>query len=424
MKTRIWYWMLPLLGLAGSLSCDHGKKSSLAKNVFGMDSRTELDVSTFPGKAVARLDGGCSAAIIGKKLALTAAHCVFDSEKSALREDVRYLTSGYKNGVAAAKTWISQVWIGTTTPETTRKNDWAILILSDDIGSTTGWFGIGPKVTEASLPMSVSMAGYGSDKGSGKVPQLTSECYLHKIDAEERVLHDCDGVTGVSGGPIFLKQAEGGATIISITAAEFRNGGQSENRATYSHEYANIAVNATRFASAAETLVAAASNGAAITAIESATHFTNMNSTAGQDDDNVPVVDNAALREKTEKQLKQNSMHIYDSCMIITEAASAIVDYANYFGYQDLRDSANTAGIAAGKLTKLTWLLYYGQLTAAEVTDSILEGVNTLASANETLSKTVANHPRSVSINYDLKAPLEDMNVSTEGARRFVQVEP
>src|SRR5690606_2437684 len=105
------------------------------------------------------------------------------------------------------RSWIAGVWFGSQTPEDDRKSDWAILLLQDPIGDTTGWFGVDSINLEHDFPVPVSLAAYASDKSNGEIPQYTKECYLHKLDDRGRVLHDCDAVSGSSGGVLFTRQS-------------------------------------------------------------------------------------------------------------------------------------------------------------------------------------------------------------------------
>lgn len=266
----------------GPTSQSDNQNQSFTRNVFGTDDRQDLDVRTFPGSAVARLDYGCSAAMIGRRLALTAAQCVYDSGKNDLRPSVKYLKVGYRAGSAVAESWISKVWIGTLTPGEDRTQDWAVLALSDDLGDKTGWFGIGKQVSPEMLPLTVHLAGYAVDKDDGQQPVVVDYCYMHKIDESGRILHDCDSLKWIAGGPLYTRTGSD-ADIVGISVSEFRRGeAESVHAETYSDEYANVAVNSKAFYEVVAILSQISDPGTYSQAIGEASEFINLNSSPGR----------------------------------------------------------------------------------------------------------------------------------------------
>jgi protease YdgD len=142
-----------------NLACSGEEDATAIRNIFGDDNRIELNPHAYPDSAVGRLEGGCSGAIIGKRLAMTAAHCVLDDATGNLKSELAYFKSGYRDGSYRGISWISGAWLGTTKPVAQRKSDWAILHLAQDLGSTTGWFGSKLMVPAHELPLTVSLAG-------------------------------------------------------------------------------------------------------------------------------------------------------------------------------------------------------------------------------------------------------------------------
>lgn len=461
MQSNKEHWILTAMVFAATVSCSSDKSATTPKNIFGSDSRQELDVTKFPGKAVARLDGGCSAAMIGPQLALTAAHCIFDSEKVAFKTDVKYLKAGYKDGKSVASSWINQVWIGSQNPEKERKNDWAILALSDDIGNTTGWFGVKSQELESALPMTVNLAGYSTDKDKGNVAQISRDCYLHKVDEAGRVLHDCDGAAGVSGGPLFT--SSGSETfIVAITAAEFRTGDTSMTLDIYSHDYANIAVNVAAFVSSVELIKASLGSGLTVPDIPNVFHFSNLNSSAGDpdgqgqdgskgdvddgDDDGKnpgadprqepepdpgfnqpdpkrepepdPTPDPAQravqLRTNLEVQVSTNSRRIMDSTQIIINAAFAVLNYADYYAYQDLWYKGDDTARLASQLADRAWQLQRLQVSRTVGTNCVVDFAERLATTIAGMNACVKGDRNASYIARDLRAPIEDIQAQIE----------
>jgi len=272
--------LLPAFAIAlGIGGCGGKQPNHDPKNVFGADERVELDINTSPGRAIGKLDGGCTATMIGMRLAVTAAHCIISGDSSSMRSDVRYFKSGLKNATAVATSWVSAAWLGTKKPDTDRRNDWAVLLLAEDIGTKTGWFGVKAGNVAESLPFTVSLAAYGTDKDHGEVPQVTKYCYIHKVDEQNRLLHDCDSASGAAGGPLYVGSGAD-AYIVGLAVAEFRNGDTSLRRDAYSHEFANIAVSADRFLGVIEKLRSTVDAGLAAPEMESIFTLTNTNPSA------------------------------------------------------------------------------------------------------------------------------------------------
>jgi V8-like Glu-specific endopeptidase len=263
-------------------SCGEQKNQSEIKNIFGQDAREELSVHSYPGSAIGRLDVGCSSVMVGKTLAVTAAHCVVDQVTGKMLAQTKFIEVGYSETSSVAKAWIVGAWVGALKPEEDRKNDWAVLLLADDVGSRSGWFGVGEVDTTSSLPFTVSTAGYGTDKNKGRTLMVSKDCYIHKIDDSGRLLHDCDGATGVSGGPMYTYSNSNGATLVALTVAEFRRGQQSMSLPRYSHDLANIGVNGSSLRAVLDVVQPLIGIGAAVPPrIEGAVFLVNHNSNPG-----------------------------------------------------------------------------------------------------------------------------------------------
>jgi len=240
--------LLCLLAMAMLSDCGSPDTSSKSLNVFGNDQRVITSTSTIPGKMLGRLDGGCTAVMVGDRYALTAAHCVYDSNTQTLRTDVKNLNVGVQEDHAPHNAWIKKVWIGTNQPVKQRKWDWAILYLNENIGEKTGWMGVQSLKIEEKLPFAINLAGYSTDKESGSHPYLQTDCYIFEKDHDGRMLHDCDTSTGSSGSPLY-EQSEDGPIVVALTVAEFRSGDTSMTRSRYTSKFANIAVSASHFQS-------------------------------------------------------------------------------------------------------------------------------------------------------------------------------
>lgn len=209
-------------------------------NVFGADDRVALTSTRYPWRTIGKIDSGCTATLVGKNLALTAAHCVLEGGS------LRYIGNfrpNYIDGMSADSSWVKRVWWGTRYPDSNRGDDWAILQLDDNLGDTYGWMGVASESRTY-----VTMAGYSGDFKGGQTAGVHVDCRFRDT-LGSFWLHDCDTSRGSSGGPMFYLNGDS-ATIVAINVAERRNGGDSSLFLDwYETDHANIAVPASAFLS-------------------------------------------------------------------------------------------------------------------------------------------------------------------------------
>lgn len=192
-----------------------------------LDRRDKL----FGFEAVGLLEnprGTCTAALIARDVALTAAHCVYGKEDNQIFRmafsDGAALATRRVEHVAIAKGYVEAVARGNRSMET--ENDVALVRLASPIYEA----GTNPfEIASAPRPgTELTLASY----GRGRMGALTLErgCVLEKFYRGGVVEVDCDATFGSSGAPVFFQS--GGrnrifAILTSVVFAEDTDDGQA-----------------------------------------------------------------------------------------------------------------------------------------------------------------------------------------------------
>ncbi len=159
-------------------------------STFAMSTYLHVsDTSKFPYSTISKItcDGGhASGTIIGKNLAITAAHCVMDGNANVYSN--WSIMPGYNNGAIFGSTGWSQIYYSSAwASDHSPQNDWCICVLGDNIGSNSGWCGLRSYSSDSGLnnqnanaygyPATASFSGTEQWYTGGKISNVTSGSY-------------------------------------------------------------------------------------------------------------------------------------------------------------------------------------------------------------------------------------------------------
>lgn len=206
-------------------------------------ARVPVDIDSAPWRGVVRVQietgGRCTGALVGPRVVLTAAHCLFGSgtgrpvQPSSVHVLVGYARGSYAGHARAVSFVIGPAFTAgprlRPDPAAPADADWAVLTLDTPLGTPDRVLPLLRAAPPQGTPL--VLAGYGQDRAHVMVADLgcQSAGLVRGGGGRAMLRHDCAATRGASGSPLLARGPGGawGVVGVSSTARAGVSGGSA-----------------------------------------------------------------------------------------------------------------------------------------------------------------------------------------------------